>query len=221
MESVDQQVRQLKENYQQMTEGELCAVAENAYDLTEIAREALQAVISERSLGIQLAAAPVPDELSDEAGSRDDERDDELVCVRTLHSESEAKEAKAVLDGNFIASCLGPENIVDLEDFKGRFEGGVGLKVFAGDAGRASKALSFYAPQEEEGAENLEEEAKKYAITCPKCNSEEIIFERQVPQVKTRPTRPRLTGVAVIVAISGRTRASHTLCRFGSCWIDS
>ena len=50
MESVDQQVRQLKENYEHMTEGELCAVAENAYDLTEIAREALQAVVSEKVL---------------------------------------------------------------------------------------------------------------------------------------------------------------------------
>ena len=52
MESVDQQFRQLKENYERMTEGELCALAEKAYDLTEIAREALQAVIAERGFTV-------------------------------------------------------------------------------------------------------------------------------------------------------------------------
>ena len=50
MESVDQQLWQLKENYARMTEGELGALAEDAYDLTTIAREALQAVISERGI---------------------------------------------------------------------------------------------------------------------------------------------------------------------------
>jgi hypothetical protein len=54
MESVDQQLRQLKENYEHMTEGELYALAEKAYDLTEIARKALQAVIAGKKLAIQL-----------------------------------------------------------------------------------------------------------------------------------------------------------------------
>ena len=45
MESVDQQFLRQKENYEHMTEGELYALAEKAYDLSEIAREALQAVI--------------------------------------------------------------------------------------------------------------------------------------------------------------------------------
>jgi hypothetical protein len=59
MESVDQQLRRQKENYAHMTEGELCALAENAYDLTEIARDALQAVITEKGLDLRLKLDPI------------------------------------------------------------------------------------------------------------------------------------------------------------------
>jgi rubrerythrin len=59
MESIDQQFRQLKENYEHMTEGELYDLAEKAYDLTEIAREALQAVIRERGLDLRLKLDPL------------------------------------------------------------------------------------------------------------------------------------------------------------------
>ena len=68
MESVDQQFRQLKENYEHMTEGELYALAEKAYDLTEIAREALQAVIMEKGVDLRLKLdplAPLPPEDED------------------------------------------------------------------------------------------------------------------------------------------------------------
>ena len=68
MESVDQQFRQQKENYEHMTEGELCALAEEAYNLTKIAREALQAVILEKGYDVQLKMdplAPLPPEYED------------------------------------------------------------------------------------------------------------------------------------------------------------
>ena len=59
MESVNQQFRQLKENYERMTEGELAAIAERAYDLTEIAREALQVVIMEKGVDIPIKMDPL------------------------------------------------------------------------------------------------------------------------------------------------------------------
>ena len=49
MESVDQQWQCLRQNYARMTEDELGAVADDAYDLTPVAREALQAEISEEA----------------------------------------------------------------------------------------------------------------------------------------------------------------------------
>src|SRR5882724_2903135 len=122
MESLDQQEQwhQLTDTYRHMSGDELCRVADDAFDLVPIAREALQAVISERGLKIQLAAAPPPPPLEssdyqdDTEGTEDlEDPAHRLVCVRTVRSESEAKQLKALLDVNFIASCLGPEDIVD------------------------------------------------------------------------------------------------------------
>lgn len=58
MESVEQQWQQLKERYAQITEDELAALAQGASDLTEVAQEALQAVIAERGFDIQLKMEP-------------------------------------------------------------------------------------------------------------------------------------------------------------------
>jgi len=195
MDSLDQQEQwhQLTDNYRHMTEDELCGVADDAFDLVPIAREALQAVVSERGLKIQLAAAPPPPsplESSYRDGAAEDTENPEdtedlddpayrLVRVRTVRSESEAKRLKALLDANFIASCLGPENIVDLEDFKGSFEGGVELKVHAFNSRRAFDVLNLYAP--EQGEEDPDED-KEYAVVCPKCHSQEVTLKNAVPE---------------------------------------
>lgn len=176
METLDQaeQWRQFKETYAQMTEDELCIVAEDFRDLVPIAQDALQSVVSERGLKIPLAPAPAPSpEHSDDQEDADDTEDPDrrLVCIRQVRSESEARQLKALLDANFIASCLGPENIVDLEDFKASFDGGVELKVFAIDTRRAADVLARYAPEKEE--EDPDEDAE-YAVLCPKCHSQEI-----------------------------------------------
>src|SRR5258706_14699336 len=60
MKSVDQEFRLLKKSYACMTEDEIGALAGEANDLTEIAREALAAVISERGLDVQLKNVPAP-----------------------------------------------------------------------------------------------------------------------------------------------------------------
>lgn len=183
MESIDpqQQWRELRETYGQMTEEELCAVAEDASDLTPVAKEALQAAIAERGLKIQLAAAPPP--LPPEPSG---DPDDELISVRQLRSESEARQAKAILDANFVASCLGPDNVVDLEDFKGSFDSGVDLKVFAVDSRRARDMLALYAPQEEE--EDPDDD-KEYAVLCPKCHSQEVFLRDDGPEAEATAVR--------------------------------
>lgn len=181
MTSLDQQEQwhQLTDTYRHMTEEELCRVAEDAFDLVPTAREALQTVISERGLKIQLAAAPLP---APEPSNHQDDTDDpyRLVCVRKAQSDSEAKQLKALLDSNFIASCLGPENIVELEEFKGSFAGGVELKVHAQDSRRAFDVLALYAPEKEE-EEDPDEDAE-YAVMCPKCHSQEVFLRDDGPQ---------------------------------------
>jgi DNA-directed RNA polymerase subunit M/transcription elongation factor TFIIS len=194
MEPLDQQEqwRQLMDTYRQMSEDELCPMADDAFDLVPVAREALQAVISERGLKIQLALAPPPAqhlESSDGNDLIDDPEDPEdpdyrLVSVRTVQSTSEAKQLKALLDANFVASCLGPQNIVDVEDFKGNFDGGVELKVHAFNSRRAFDVLALLAPEEEEEEEDADE-GKEYAVLCPKCHSQEVTFSNATPGAAT------------------------------------
>ncbi len=195
MESLDQQEQwhQLTDTYRRMTEEELGRVAEDAFDLVPTAREALQAVISERGLKIQLAAAPPAPEPSKSSGGNgfiddDDPEDSEdpdykLVCVRTVRNESEAKQLKALLDTNFIASCVGPENIVDLKDFKASFEGGVELKVHAFNSRRAFDALRLLAPEEKDLDEEPDDETE-YAVLCPKCHSQEVFLRDDGPEAQ-------------------------------------
>jgi DNA-directed RNA polymerase subunit M/transcription elongation factor TFIIS len=100
MESVDQQWQQQKENYEHMTEGELCALAEKAYDLTEIAREALQAVIMEKGVDVRLKMdplAPLPPE------------DEDLVVIRWEMNIEEARRTMKTLAAAGIPSFLSLE----------------------------------------------------------------------------------------------------------------
>lgn len=187
MKSVDQQEQwhQLTDTYRQMTEEELGRVAADAFDLVPIAMEALQSVITERGLKIQLADAPPPPVPELSRYEEDTEDPYRLVPVRTVRSEAEARQLKALLDANFIGSCLGPENIVDLEDFKGSFDGGVELKVHAQNARRAFDVLALYAPEKEE-EEDPDEDAE-YAVLCPKCHSQEIFLRDDGPEGEGTP----------------------------------
>ena len=180
MKSLDQQEQwhQLTDTYRQMTEQELSRVAADAFDLVPFAREVLQAVIAERGLKIQLATAPTPPPVPERPHNQDDQEDPyRLVCVRTVRSESEARQLKTLLDANFIASCLGPENIVDLEDFKASFDNGVEVKVHSQNSRRAFDVLALLAPEEEEGPD----EGKEYAVLCPKCHSQEVFLRDDGP----------------------------------------
>jgi hypothetical protein len=159
-----------------MMEGELGALAAEAYNLTEIGREALAAVIAEKGFNVKLADAPPPEEPRG-VGDCEDELDLETMCQ--VKSEADARRAKGILDANHIASCLGPDNIADLANFKGSFAGEVDLKVFSEDSGRASRALQQYAPDlmrlEDETPED--EDDLDYAVTCPKCQSQDIVLD--------------------------------------------
>jgi DNA-directed RNA polymerase subunit M/transcription elongation factor TFIIS len=189
MESMDQaeQFRERREHYSRMTEGELNRVAADIADLTPIAEEALKAEFAARGLKMEPPAPPpLPHELVAPASI---DSEDDLVSVRTLHSESEAQEAKAILDSSFIASCLGLENIVDLENFHGSYEGGVEIKVFLSDSGRARAALASYAPQKEE---DVPDDDEQYAVLCPKCHSQEVVFEGKDIEAGATATEAKL-----------------------------
>lgn len=149
MESVDQQLRQAKEHYARMKEGELYALAEDAYDLTDIGREALQAVIKERGFTVRLNLEP-PAPLSAEPPE-----DDFVIFGRTRSAEAAGERMK-------ILNAAGIPVVLSLE-------------IRADDVKRARAALDR--AYEEETKDDPEE--TEYAILCPKCHSAKVVLKGQ------------------------------------------
>jgi hypothetical protein len=199
MESIDpqQQSRQLRETYSQMTEEELCAVAEDAFDLTPVAREALQAIISDRHLAIQLKTAPPLPEDPDLTAPDEDG----LVYLCPVWSEDGARRVQELLNTESIPSYLGPDNVRRVEDFKRFFDSAVDLKVAAADRDRAMALLELAEAKDEPELEDKEEaeddeeqddkvnlddvedleEGKGYVL-CPECHSPEVDIDSD-PQI--------------------------------------
>jgi hypothetical protein len=154
MESAEQQWQQLKERYAQMTEDELAAVAENAYDLTEIAREALQAVVKERGFAVRLKLEPpAPSQPEDE----------DLVIFCWPRSLEKADRMMKTLAAAGIPSFLC-------------------LEVWADDLKRAHAALDRAIDAESE--KNDPEEKKEYAILCPKCRSAKVVLKGRTSKLE-------------------------------------
>jgi hypothetical protein len=200
MESVDQQLRLAKEHYAGMAEGELSALADDAYNLTEIGREALAAVISERGLEFELKTGPpAPSEV---LGSCDrlDFDDSELLSYGWAMDEEDLRKMKAWLTRAGTPCFIGPDNVLEPEDYKGSFADGVNVKIRNFDWQRTMSTLASLqkggAPSwpppvatliptgdqpesDEEPPDNGEEDYEQQVdeVRCPQCNSAEVVFE--------------------------------------------
>src|SRR6202789_149859 len=108
--------RRLSEVYAAMTEEELQAVADDAYELTDIAKQVLQAEISRRGLSIELQEeAPTPENLDpppEDASDNPAELD--LVELFRVLDMDEATRVKQRLDEVGLPSYLGPDLVNDI-----------------------------------------------------------------------------------------------------------
>jgi DNA-directed RNA polymerase subunit M/transcription elongation factor TFIIS len=177
--------QRLAENYSQMTEDELAALAEKAYDLVPVAKQALEAEIRNRGLRILLQSEPaaepeLPEIAEDERPDDYNPADWDLVNLDRLWDADRAKHVKAILDAATIPSYFGPDNVTDLSDLTSSYNSGVYVRVRAVDRGRAYQAL-VHAPDENELPEPEEElsEDADFAVLCPKCRSAEVVFQGQ------------------------------------------
>lgn len=122
--------RRLAQVYAGMGEGELEKLADEAWSLTEPARESLKAELSRRGLGIELRHSPA-----------DDEHSSRLVTLRQYVSAQEAWLAKSVLDSAGIRCFLFDENVVRLDWFLSNAIGGIKLRVRQEDVAAAAALL--------------------------------------------------------------------------------
>jgi len=192
MDIIDQAAewRRLEELYRAKSDGELEAIANQAYELTQIAREVLEREIASRGLTIALgeAADSEPEhELEPEAEVEVEEFDPaelELVSAYRVWDREEARKIKAVYDEAGVASFLGPELVEDVEQYKGSFERGVEFRVRDVDSQRASAAIRWALRDEPEPSP---EEDRAVEYRCPKCQSTEIVFENLERETPDQP----------------------------------
>jgi len=173
MEMVDraEEWRRLQTSYLSKTDEELQALAGESYELTELAKQALNSEIARRGLPFQLKEIPVPPGFNPEP-SESDPSELELVVVQTLLDLVEARRVKNILDDAGIPSFLGPDNLDRVEAFpsSSSFENGIDLKVRYVDYPHALSALSRSLPRDPQ-------DDTEYVPVCPKCNSREIVFQ--------------------------------------------
>lgn len=172
--------RRLSEVYAAMTEDELQAVADDAYELTDIAKQVLQAEISHRGLPIELRKqAPASEDqepVHDEANYAPPPEED-LEELQRVWDMDEAKDIKSRLDAGSVPSYLGPESVDDIRLLRASFERGVAVKVRISDSQRAMGVLAnSYRPPEGE-APTEEPDDEEYEVRCPKCHSTEVVFQ--------------------------------------------
>lgn len=148
--------------YAAMSDGELETVAATGYELSETARQALEAEIARRKLGITLAAQPGFDvyELN------------ETITLRKYRDLPEALFAKGALDSSGIQSYLVDDNMVRVDWFWSNLLGGIKLKVRPEDVEAATEILNQPIPERLEIDGVGEYEQPK----CPKCQSLDVSY---------------------------------------------
>jgi len=176
---IQRQWRELEETYAAMSDEELGSLAEKAYDLTDLAKQALAAQLSARNLHVALnEQPPIREGNEDDARERDfDANELDLVSVAQVWDAEEATRIMQTLQNAGVPAYLGPDNVERVSDFRLSFDSGVEIRVRRADDYRAKHALSRDARPLPEG-EAVEE--KPCVVLCPACNSDEVVFEELV-----------------------------------------
>jgi hypothetical protein len=173
--------------YSVQMDGELEKVASQAYELTDLAQEALRAELAKRGLRIQLverAPVPVPPPLmpgdppSQEPAPVERALEGELelremVTIRRFRDVPEALLARGTIQSAGIECVLVDDNIVRTDWFWSNAVGGVKLQVSPDDVEVANGILDQPIPEGFEVAGIGEYLQPR----CPKCQSLDVAFQ--------------------------------------------
>jgi hypothetical protein len=187
----EQERRRLEAFYAAQMDGELEQVAGQAYELTDLARQALRAELAKRGLTPAfIEQAPLPpkpepqpgdppplpevEEATDESGVVEFR---DMVTIRQFRDLPEALLAKGSLDSTGIDCALADDNTVRIDWLWSNAVGGVKLLVGREDVDEAEQVLSQPIPQNFDvtGVGDYEQPR------CPKCASLDITFQELYP----------------------------------------
>jgi hypothetical protein len=191
----EQERQRLAEFYAGQLDGELERVAEEAYELSELAEEVLKAELQKRGLSVQMAEHPPaavkkapkpgdpPEEEYSEAQTaeeltpRTEDGVHELVAIRQFRDLPAALLAKGSLESAGIDCVLADDNVVRLDWFISNAIGGIKLLVDSVDLAEAEQILSQPIPERLDVSDVGDYEQPQ----CPKCGSRDITFHELAP----------------------------------------
>ncbi|MGA2905485.1 MAG: hypothetical protein ABSD98_16790 [Candidatus Korobacteraceae bacterium] len=161
----EQERKRLVDLYAAMSDGELESIAQEAYELTDTARHALQEERDRRRLDF-------PVDESDSTANNEPEWED-LVVLKQFRDLPEALLAKGSLESAGIESFLADDNMVRMDWFISNLVGGIKLCVRTEDADAAFELLGQPMLQdfEVEGVGSYQQPA------CPQCHSFDVSYE--------------------------------------------
>jgi hypothetical protein len=186
----DKERSRLAEFYSQQMDGELEKVAAQAYELTEIAREALRTELARRNVAARFVEhRPIVEKKVDEPQPGDPPPPEptvvepsgpqtvvdlrELVTVRKFRDLPEALLAKGSLKSAGIDAVLIDENTVRMDWFWSNLIGGIKLQVEPDDLEAANEILDLPIPDTLQvlGVGDFVQPH------CPKCHSLDVAFQ--------------------------------------------
>jgi len=167
-----------------MDDGELLALARTKSELTEVAQGALGDEIRQRRLKVEPEAAPAPPPIPETPTDSPYYEDRQLVEIATVWSLADALQLQRLLDQAAIPFFMGKEKATAVDAATSNFADGVGVSVMSVGSPWARQALQYYEPLNEPKP-TPEEELGEVAVRCPKCHSEDVIFDELVGEPAT------------------------------------
>jgi hypothetical protein len=170
MTNTDQERERLTRVYAGMSDGQLEKIANEADELTDVARQVLEAQIQRRGIVFEQTPEATPHR---EVASADAAGPDGLVTIRQFRDLHDALLAQGTLQSADIECFIADDNMVRLDWFISNLLGGVKLRVRQEDAQAALDILEQEIPEgfDVEGVGQYEQPR------CPKCQSLDISFE--------------------------------------------
>ena len=138
----EQERARLTEVYSQQTDEQLEEIARHGDDLTDVARQSLQAELSRRGL-----TNDPPEEFADTNQAELAFRN--LITIRSYWNLLEAELAKGTLEAAGIESFLFDDNMVRMDWFNANAIGGVKLRIDRGNVDDANRILDESIPDGE------------------------------------------------------------------------
>jgi DNA-directed RNA polymerase subunit M/transcription elongation factor TFIIS len=170
--------RRLFEHYQQISDGELVALARTNTELTDIAQRTLAAEISRRKLKVEPEQPPEPTPPDPPNPIYDEDR--QPILIATVYSERDALELQALLDGASIPFVIGPEKATRVERVTSNFSEGVDVLVMNIALPWVRDLMKNYFPKD--APPPTQEEQQDAFISCPICRSEDVVFEEMLDE---------------------------------------